>query len=78
MLYLADNLATLEYKLLEEVMIVIQQLGSVVSDCTQFVSTLETMSVEGEATDLVKDLDVSIHEVSDSVLQTTLNLQDQR
>ncbi|CAD6587723.1 MAG: Sister chromatid cohesion protein 2 [Tremellales sp. Tagirdzhanova-0007] len=64
-LYLADNLATLEYKLLEEVMIVIQQLGSVVSDCTQFVSTLETMSVEGEATDLVKDLDVSIHETSD-------------
>ena len=64
-MYLADNLATLEYKLYEEVMIVIQQLGSVVSNCTQLASTLETTSVEGEAEDLVKDLNIFATDVSD-------------
>lgn len=46
---MADNLATLDYKLQEEVMTVIQQLSQLVSTCTPLVSSLEQARVEGPA-----------------------------
>ncbi len=64
MLYLADNLSTLDYKLQEEPMTVIQQLSSVVSTCTQLASILETASVEGHSTNPLDDAAITLDEVS--------------
>lgn len=64
MLFIADNLATLEYKLQEEVMTVIQALGSVVSTCTPLVSVLEKAQVEGSPTDSIEGKRVILGDVS--------------
>jgi cohesin loading factor subunit SCC2 len=63
-LFIADNLATLEYKLQEEVMTVIQALGSVVSTCTPLVSVLEKARVEGAPTDSIEGKRVIMDDVS--------------
>jgi hypothetical protein len=63
-LFIADNLATLEYKLQEEVMTVIQVLGSVVSTCTPLVSVLEKAQVEGAPTDSIEGKRVIMGDVS--------------
>jgi hypothetical protein len=52
-LYVADNLSTFEYKLQEEVMVIVQQLSMIVSTCTPLVSTLESAVVDGLPTDLI-------------------------
>ena len=48
-LFVTDNLATLEYKLQEEVMIVVQQLSSLTSSSVHIASMLEDGELEGEA-----------------------------
>ena len=50
-LYIADNLAGLEYKLQEEVMTVIHLVSSVISSAAHLVSVLESGVLEGEAKD---------------------------
>ena len=47
-LYISENLATLEYKLQEEVMIAVQQLSAIVSTCSHLASILESCQVDGD------------------------------
>ena len=68
MLYIADNLATLEYKLHEEAMTVIQQLSSIVSTCSQLASILEIAKLEGQPTDPISNVLINIGEVSDRIV----------
>lgn len=53
-LYFSEILSTFEYKLQEEVMIVIQQLSTIVSTCTPLVSTLESAVVVGDAGEMIE------------------------
>ena len=46
MLYLCDNLATLEYKLQEEIMTVVHLLSAVLSNATNLISLLEGAVLE--------------------------------
>lgn len=63
-LFIADNLATLEYKLQEEVMTVIQQLSQLVSTSAPLASSLESARVEGLAKDDISGKRVLTKEVS--------------
>lgn len=54
MLYLAENLATMEYKVQDEPMSVVQFLGSVIVSSSQLASLLESGHVVGEANDSIE------------------------
>ncbi|KAK4684433.1 cohesin loading factor subunit SCC2, partial [Tremellales sp. Uapishka_1] len=45
-LYVAENLASLDYKLQEEIMVVVQQLSAVISTCVQVAGAIEDAIVE--------------------------------
>ena len=64
MLFVAENLATLEYKLQEEVMTVVHQLSRVVSACTQLASVLETASPDGAPDETIESIEIASSEVS--------------
>jgi hypothetical protein len=63
-LYISENLSTLDYRLQEEVMTVVQQLSQVVSSCSHLVAVLESASFAGEEVEILKDKCVRIGEVS--------------
>lgn len=64
MLYIAENLAALEYKLQDEPMSVVQFLGNVINSCTHLASMLESGQVEGAPTDSIHDKRLVIPGVS--------------
>ncbi|WVQ94119.1 hypothetical protein IAU59_001197 [Kwoniella sp. CBS 9459] len=51
--YLADNLATLDYKLQEEPMTVVYCLSKVISTCTHLVSLMEEAIISGETDEVI-------------------------
>lgn len=53
-LYIAENLATLDYKLQDEVMTVIQYLNATVSEATVLAEVCEKYTVEGANNDTLK------------------------
>lgn len=53
-LYLAENLASMEYKVQDEPMSVVQFLGSVINSCTHLASMLESGQVAGEPNDPIE------------------------
>ncbi|KAK8844801.1 hypothetical protein IAR55_006651 [Kwoniella newhampshirensis] len=61
-LYLAENLATLEYKLQEEPMTVVQALSRVVSTCTHLATIMEEVTIDapGGDQDLIDGLTVDL------------------
>jgi hypothetical protein len=61
-LYISDILATLDYKLQEEVMLVVQLLSVVISGCHHIVDALETAAVSGDdlVTEKIKTDDVGM------------------
>jgi cohesin loading factor subunit SCC2 len=63
-LYICDNLATLEYKLQEEVMTVVGILSEVISQSTGLIGVLENGVIEGEASDEVGDKSIVLPGVS--------------
>jgi cohesin loading factor subunit SCC2 len=52
-LYVADNLATMEYRLQEEIMLVVQLLCAAISGCAILVGLSETARVEGKEEDVI-------------------------
>jgi len=72
-LYLADNLATFEYKLQDEPMSVVHYLGNVIASCTHLASMLESGSIEGEAQDEIAGKMLVIPNVSCLILLTTVD-----
>ena len=67
-LYICDNLATLEYKLQEEVMTVVSLLSMTVAQATGLVMVLESGTIQGEARESIKGKQIPTAEVSLSVL----------
>lgn len=63
-LYLADNLATFEYKLQDEPMSVVYYLGNIIASCTHLASILESGSIQGEPQDVISDKMLVIPNVS--------------
>ena len=63
-LYICDNLMSLEYRLQEEVMTVVSALISCVSGATDLVMVLESSEVDGEAADEIKGKQVNAAKVS--------------
>ena len=63
-LYVCDNLATLEYKLQEEVMTVVHLLSGVVSQATGLVMILESFTLGGSDDDDIHGMEVPTAEVS--------------
>lgn len=66
-LYLADNLATFEYKLQDEPMSVVHHLGNVIASCTHLASMLESGSIEGKPQDEIAGKMLVIPNVSYSI-----------
>ncbi|ORY23265.1 hypothetical protein BCR39DRAFT_549569 [Naematelia encephala] len=66
-LYIAENLIALEYRLQEEVMAVVQQLGQVVSGCQDLASILETAQLAGEPSEEISGRMLVINQEGDSV-----------
>ena len=67
-LYICDNLATLEYKLQEEAMTVVSLLSGVVAQATGLVMVLENGTVEGEGSESVSGKRIPTAEVSPEVV----------
>lgn len=63
-LYICDNLATLEYKLQEEAMTVVSLLSGVVAQATGLVMVLENGTVEGSGSESVSGKRIPTAEVS--------------
>lgn len=64
LIYLADNLTMLEYKVQEEPMLVVQALSAVVSGCAHLASMLEDCEIEGEDDDDLNEKIVHVGKVS--------------
>lgn len=64
MLYLADNLATLEYKIQDEPMSVVNLLGTVINSCTHLASMLESGTIGGRPEDSIAGKSLNIPGVS--------------
>lgn len=67
MLYLADNLATLEYKIQDEPMSVVHLLGTVINSCTHLASMLESGKVEGASEESIVGKHLTISGVSQAI-----------
>jgi cohesin loading factor subunit SCC2 len=65
-LFIADNLVTLDYKLQDEVILVVQQLSIVVSTCTPLVIILEKARIVGQESDSIEGKTLVIDDVSSS------------
>lgn len=63
-LYLAENLATLDYKLQEEPMTVVQALNRVVSTCSHLAALMEEAVLEGESTESLEGKKVPLGKLS--------------
>ncbi|KIR53758.1 cohesin loading factor subunit SCC2 [Cryptococcus gattii Ru294] len=63
-LYLAENLATLDYKLQEEPMTVVQALNRVVSTCSHLAALMEEAILEGESTESLEGKKVPLGKLS--------------
>nr|KIR48435.1 cohesin loading factor subunit SCC2 [Cryptococcus bacillisporus CA1280] len=63
-LYLAENLATLDYRLQEEPMTVVQALNRVVSTCSHLAELMEEAILEGESTESLKGKKVPLGKLS--------------
>ncbi|EAL23165.1 hypothetical protein CNBA5100 [Cryptococcus deneoformans B-3501A] len=63
-LYLAENLATLDYKLQEEPMTVVQALNRVVSTCSHLAALMEEAALEGESTESLEGKKVPLGKLS--------------
>ncbi|WVO15130.1 hypothetical protein L204_102774 [Cryptococcus depauperatus] len=63
-LYVAENLATLDYKLQEEPMTVVQALTRVVSTCSHMATIMEETSIEGENLSVLGEIQVCLGKIS--------------
>lgn len=58
-LYICDNLATLEYKLQEEVMTVVGLMSSAVGQCTNLLMVLEGGTINGEGSEMIEGKEIA-------------------
>lgn len=74
-LYLAENLAVLEYKLIEEVMLVVSMLSALVTTAAPIVSVLEKAEIRGELNEAIEGKMLSLPEVGSPPLLVALVVQ---